>query len=393
MRLVVLLGLVSLCADICYEGMRGGLGPFLRSLGATGAAVGAVAGFGELLGYLLRLPAGRLADRPSRVWPLLGLGYGINAVAVPALAAAGSWPAAAGLLGLERLGKALRTPARDSLLAGAAAGTGHGKAFALHEALDRVGSMAGPLWLSAVAARTGSLRLGFFTLGLPALGSLILLAWARREAGSVARTPSSEEKAVAAGPPGSAGGLDRRFWLLAAASGFVAAGLPDFALVGFHLQREGLASAAQVPALYAAAHAAYAAAALALGRLFDRAGPKVLAAAPVLGAAAAPLAFSESAGCAFAGVALWGAAFGAASTVMRAQVARLAAPDRRGSAFGAFHALFGVSWFAGSALLGSLYDRSPSYAASASVALHLAALVVLAAASRDRGLDAPRTAL
>src|SRR5450830_1308752 len=66
LRFVVFLGVVSLFADMTYEGARSVTGPFLAILGASGAAVGIVAGFGELVGYGLRLVSGFIADRTRR---------------------------------------------------------------------------------------------------------------------------------------------------------------------------------------------------------------------------------------------------------------------------------------------------------------------------------------
>jgi hypothetical protein len=101
---IVLIGVVSLFADMTYEGSRAITGPFLGTLGATGAVVALVAGAGELFGYLLRLGTGVLADRTGRYWAITILGYAINLLAVPALALAGNWPLAAGLIILERSG-------------------------------------------------------------------------------------------------------------------------------------------------------------------------------------------------------------------------------------------------------------------------------------------------
>src|SRR5262245_34964408 len=110
---VLLMGLVSLLADMCYEGMRSAIGPYLALLGASSTAVGFVAGLGEFVGYGLRYLTGRLADRTGRYWTLTIAGYGINLIAVPALALAGSWWTVAALVALERLGKAVRSPSRS----------------------------------------------------------------------------------------------------------------------------------------------------------------------------------------------------------------------------------------------------------------------------------------
>ena len=69
---IVAFGIVSFFADMAYEGMRGISGPYLALLGASGAAVGVIAGTGELAGYLLRLASGRLAERTRLYWAIGG---------------------------------------------------------------------------------------------------------------------------------------------------------------------------------------------------------------------------------------------------------------------------------------------------------------------------------
>src|SRR4051812_897568 len=95
---VILLGWVSLFADLCYEGMRSAIGPYLALMGASATAVGAVAGTGEAVGYALRYWTGALVDRTHAYWALTIAGYATNLVAVPLLALAGSWPAVAALV-------------------------------------------------------------------------------------------------------------------------------------------------------------------------------------------------------------------------------------------------------------------------------------------------------
>jgi hypothetical protein len=86
LRFVVLLGVVSLFADMTYEGGRSITGPWLGALGAGAVVVGVVAGAGELIGYALRLASGLFADRTHRYWATTIVGYAINLFAVPLLA-------------------------------------------------------------------------------------------------------------------------------------------------------------------------------------------------------------------------------------------------------------------------------------------------------------------
>src|SRR5580692_3561863 len=165
---VIAFGFVSLFADAAYEGMRGISGPFLATLGASGTAVGVIAGGGELAGYLLRLFSGRLAEKTGAYWSIAVTGYVLQMAAVPALALAGSWQAAAFFIVLERTGKAVRNPAANLMLSRAGKQIGQGWAFGLHEAMDQTGACAGPLIAALVLAGHGDYRTAFAWLGVPA---------------------------------------------------------------------------------------------------------------------------------------------------------------------------------------------------------------------------------
>ena len=376
-RFVVMLGIVSLFADMTYEGARSTAGPFLALLGASGAVVGLVAGFGEFAGYALRLAAGWITDRTRRYWTLTITGYAINLLAVPALALAGRWEAAAALLMLERMGKALRNPPRDAMLSFATRNAGAGWAFGLHEALDQIGAVLGPLLVAAVLHWRGGYREGFAVLLIPALIALAVLLAARR----AYPRPQDLEPRFA---PLDTAGQAKTFWIFVAGAALCAAGFADFPLIAFHLEKTRLLSAALIPVLYAVAMGVDALAALALGRALDRFGPRVAAAAPLFAGLAAPLAFLGGVAGAWAAAVLWGVAMGAQESVLRAVVSQLSDPGKRGTAFGWFHAVFGTAWLLGSALLGLLYDRSLAALAATAVLLEAASLLVLLGIRKGR---------
>ncbi|GBD24456.1 hypothetical protein HRbin29_02134 [bacterium HR29] len=378
LRFVVALGVVSLLADATYEGARSILGPYLAALGAGAAAVGVVAGAGELAGYLLRLVAGYAADRLRRPWLLVGAGYTLNQLAVPFLALAGSWPAAAGLVVAERAGKALRAPARDAVLASAAEPLGRGRAFGLHEALDQAGAVAGPLAVAGFVAWLGGERAALALLAVPAALCLAALAVARR----LEPSPAGFDPPAAGAAAGTGPLLTPAFrWYLAGAA-LLGLGFADFPLLAFHLEREGVVGAAAVPALYALAMGVDAAAALVAGEWYDRAGPGTTALAGPLAAAAPALVFLGGTGAAVVGVALWGAAMGVQESTLRAGVARAAPAGRVATAYGLFHAVFGLAWFAGSAAIGALYGAAPAAAAAFAAAACGGGAVILAASGR-----------
>jgi MFS family permease len=382
LRFVIMFGVVSLFADMTYEGGRSVAGPFLSHLGASGTVVGFVAGLGELLGYGLRLVSGRLSDRTGRYWAIALVGYSINLLAVPALALAGRWEIAALLLMLERTGKAIRNPARDAMLSYATHATGRGFGFGLHEAMDQTGALIGPLIVAAMLHRTGRYQNAFVALLLPAVLSLGALLTARR------LYPRPRDLEPASARLGRAG-VPPRFWLYLAGAGLIAVGYADFALIAFHFTQASLVPQTWTPLLYSMAMGMAAVAALAAGRLFDRVGIPVIIGAVVIATGFAPLVFLGGRTAAIVGMALWGVGMGAQDSIVRAAVAEMVPGDRRGAAFGLFDTGYGVSWFLGSALMGILYDRSVTAVVAFSVAAQLASIpVLLLVAKRGRGLSA-----
>jgi MFS family permease len=143
-KFIILMGIVSLFADMTYEGSRSITGPYLAILGASAVTVGFVAGFGELTGYVIRFFSGHLTDRIRSYWTTTIIGYLINLIAVPLLALAGSWEVAAVLIIVERVGKGIRVPSKDVKLSHACSQVGKGWGFGLHEALDQIGAIMGP---------------------------------------------------------------------------------------------------------------------------------------------------------------------------------------------------------------------------------------------------------
>jgi MFS family permease len=369
---VVLVGIVSLFADMTYEGARAITGPFLAVLGASGTVVGLVAGFGELIGYGLRLVSGYVADRTGRYWPITIVGYTVNMLAVPLLALAGLWEVAAVLMIAERVGKAIRTPPRDALLSHAAARMGRGWAFGLHEALDQIGAVLGPLAVAGVLALRAGYHTAFAVLIVPALLALGFLAAAR------IRYPTPrdfEPEGVSA--PGGEVPFPRVFWVYLVAVAFLAAGYADFPLIAFHLKRLAVTSDASIPLLYALAMGADAVAALVLGRLVDARGFRLLAAVPILSCLFAPLVFSTSVVAVVVGTVLWGIGMGAQESIVRAAIATMVPARRRGTAYGIFNSVYGLVWFAGSALMGVLYDISIPTLIAFSVVCQLLAVPIL----------------
>ncbi|MCL6510190.1 MAG: MFS transporter [Anaerolineae bacterium] len=374
-RFVILLGLVSLFADITYEGARSISGPFLAVLGASGAAVGIVAGFGELLGYGLRLASGLISDRTRRYWALTMIGYAINLLAVPLMALAGRWEIAALLMMAERIGKAIRTPARDAMLSHATHATGRGWGFGLHEAMDQIGAVAGPLLVSAALFVRGEYQAAFAFLAIPAVLAIGTLALAR----FLYPRPRDLEVASARLEPR---GLPKVYWIYLAGAALVAAGFADFPLIAFHFEKNAIAPSSNIPILYAIAMGVDAIAALIFGRLFDQIGLGILAGVTAMSALFAPLVFLGDLPSAVVGMVLWGVGMGAQESILRAAVAEMSSADRRGTAYGIFNTGYGAAWFLGSALMGVLYDAVLPALIAFSVIVQLASAIIFSRVGR-----------
>ena len=331
---IVLIGTVSLFADMTYEGARAIIGPFLGSLGASALVVGFVAGFGELMGYVLRIVSGRLADHTGRYWGGVFLGYAINLFSVPLLALAPGVGTAAVLMIAERMGRAIRSPLRDAMLSHAASRIGQGWGFGLHEALDQTGATIGPLLVAFILWRADGYRTGFALLLLPAcIAMALVLAAAHQYPRPRDLAPLTQPILDTGFPPA--------FWLYCMAGALIGAGYADFALVAYHFGQAAVLPSAWVPVSYAIAMLAAGGAALLLGRLLDRLGIVVVLVASVVAAIATPLLFLGGFGSALAGVVLWGVGMGAQDLVLKAALGAFVPPERRATGYGTYDMLRG----------------------------------------------------
>ncbi len=351
-ELILLFGTVSLLGDLIYESGRSILGPYLQTLGASAVVVGVIAGIGEFVGYGLRFAFGYLAQRTRYYWGFTLWGYALIA-AIPLAGWASAWETVAVLFVLERLGKALRTPARDTILSYATAPVGRGWGFALHEAVDQIGAVIGPLlfaWLlSHNADYAGVLRWTAIPLAL-----LLLFLWiARRHSPQPQRYEDSEEQEGKQPYPAF-------FWWYLAFAFWSAVGFVQYPLIAYHAEQHQLLSPAWIAGLYAVAMGADSLAALLFGKWYDRFSIRILWGVPLLTAALAAVAFRWSFVPLLIAAVLWGMTMALHETVLRAFVADAIAPHRRAFAYGIFNTIYGVGWLIGGTMIGWMYKQQPS---------------------------------
>ena len=329
---IIIFGIISMLGDVIYEGARSANGQYLNLLGFSAASVGLVFGLGEFLGYALRLVAGLLSDKTGRHWLFIFLGYSMLIV-VAMLGITNSWPFIVTLILLERLGKALRNPAKDTLVSQVAEGqVGVGFAFGLQEALDQIGAFLGPLIFTLVFLVTGKqaiqdYQLAYRWLVVPFVLLMAFLYFAMRKVKSENLIPKPKTRAFEAeklkpiftlvflvtGKQAiqdyqlayrwlvvpfvllmaflyfamrkvksenlipkpktrafEAEKLKPIFWIYTAFTFFSTLGFVNFSLIGYHLKDNALLPDGQITLLYAVAMAVDALAALVVGRWYDR---------------------------------------------------------------------------------------------------------------------------
>lgn len=380
MKFIVIMGIVSLFSDMTYEAARSITGPYMALLGASATAVGVISGLGEFIGYALRLLTGWLTDKTKKYWTLTFIGYVLNILIIPAFALANRWEYAAALIVMERIGKAIRKPAKDTMTSYAAKEVGAGWGFAVEEALDQLGAVLGPVFVALILMVRRDPKLidnykqSFMLLAIPAFITIAILLVARfmYPRPSELETKKSEQTDK---------NLTKTYWWYMGAIAFIAAGFADFPLMAYHFKTAGVFSDSLIPVVYAIAMGVDALAALVFGRLFDKKGIPVLMISSLIAAMFSPFVFlnfrSNQLILATLGVILWGIGMGAQESILKAAIATMVPSGKRGTAYGIFNTGFGLFWFLGSTLMGVLYDTNIMMLVVFSVIMQLCSIPML----------------
>lgn len=388
MAFILLFGIVSLFSDMTHEGASSIRGAYLSLLGASAATIGFVSGLGELVGYSMRYVFGKLTDKTKQYWPMVILGYGLDILAVPALALVGEhgWMWACGLLVIQRMGKAIKKPAKDTIMSFAASQEGAGKSFGLQELLDQIGAFLGPVLLYVVMlfqteGTTFKVYASCFAaLAIPGAITMILLLITKRKFPNPEQFEPEPKEYVPFR-------MKKEFLLYIAGIILFAFGFIDYSIVIMHVSRTftelsphlaqttSLITTGTLPLLYAGAMLVDAVAALLFGFLYDRRGVAALVLSTLISAPFSVFIFSvHSVPALLLGIALWGVGMGAQESILKAAVTGMVPKTSRATGYGIFECSFGVFWFFGSWLLGALYDVNLSAMVAVSVLTQLAAI-------------------
>ena len=396
MLFIILFGIVSLFSDMTHEGASSIRGAYLSLLGASAATIGFISGLGELIGYSMRYVFGKLTDKSKQYWPMTIVGYVLDIIAVPALALVGEhgWIAACVLLVIQRMGKAIKKPAKDTIMSFAASQEGVGKSFGIQEVLDQIGAFIGPvlLYLVMLFKTEGTTfeiySTCFAVLAIPGAITLILLIVTRCKFPNPEHFEPEPKEYI----PFK---MKKEFILYIAGISLFAFGFIDYSIIIMHVSRtyshlasglsetSALVSTGNLPLLYAGAMLVDAVAALFFGMMYDKNGVKALVWSTVISAPFAVFVFAfDSVPMLLLGVALWGVGMGAQESILRAAVTSMVPKASRATGYGVFECSFGAFWFLGSWLMGVLYDVSIPAMIAVSVIAQLAAIPLYIGSSK-----------
>ena len=396
MLFIILFGIVSLFSDMTHEGASSIRGAYLSLLGASAATIGFISGLGELVGYSMRYVFGKLTDKSKQYWPMTIAGYVLDIIAVPALALVGEhgWIAACVLLVIQRMGKAIKKPAKDTIMSFAASQEGVGKSFGIQEVLDQIGAFIGPvlLYLVMLFKTEGTTfeiySTCFAVLAIPGAITLILLIVTRCKFPNPEHFEPEPKEYV----PFK---IKKEFILYIAGISLFAFGFIDYSIIIMHVSRtyshlasglsetSALVSTGSLPLLYAGAMLVDAVAALFFGMMYDKNGVKALVWSTVIAAPFAVFVFAfDSVPMLLIGVALWGVGMGAQESILKAAVTSMVPKASRATGYGVFECSFGAFWFLGSWLMGVLYDVSIPAMIAVSVIAQLATIPLYIGSSK-----------
>lgn len=363
---IILFGIVSLFSDMTHEGASSLRGVYLSLLGASAGTIGFISGLGELVGYSLRYFFGKLTDKTHKYWQMTIFGYVLDILAVPALALVGSdgWIYACGLLVIQRMGKAIKKPAKDTIMSFAASQEGAGKSFAIQEMLDQIGAFLGPFFLYVVMLfKTEGTTFEIYSrcfayLAIPGVITLILLIYTKK------RFPNPEHFEPEPKEYIPFKMKDSFIFYIIGISLF-SFGFIDYSLIIMHVSKNlnsltngvGLINMETIPLIYAGAMLVDAISALIFGIMYDRNGVKALVVSTIISAPFSLFIFGfNNIYAVLLGIILWGVGMGAQESILKAAVTSVVPKSSRATGYGIFEMSFGVFWFLGSWLLGVLYD-------------------------------------
>ncbi len=365
-RAIIIFGIISLLGDMVYESARGANSQYFELIGISAAKVGLVFGIGEFLGYFLRLISGVISDKSKKPWAFMFIGYGMLFF-VPLMGFTQNWNVLFVLILMERIGKAIRNPSKDTVLSAISENqVGVGFAFGLQEALDQVGAFLGPLIFTAVFYFTGKNTLAEYSLGykllfIPFVLLMLFLYYSYRvisKGNLLGEEYGREFKSEKLKPI---------FWMYMAFTFFATLGFLNFSTLGYHMKSQNILTDGKITLIYSVAMIVDALTALIVGRLYDKLKEKsgkkdggilVLGAIPVVTLLLPFFGLTMSKNLIIVSMIIFGIIMGTHETIMRSAIADITPFDKRGTGYGVFNTGYGLALFLGATITGYLYDKN-----------------------------------
>jgi MFS family permease len=357
MRNVTALGVVSFFTDFSTEMVLGVLPFFIVStLGASRALLGAIEGSAELTSYAFRMVSGSLSDKVGKRKAFIIAGYGLSTITKPFFAVSSSWLDAFVVRFVDRMGKGIRTAPRDALIADSVSESRVGRAFGIHRTIDQLGAIVGPI------AAFGLLQIvdirGIFLLSLipGAIAVLILVLFVKEvvvkpNASATRMSIFSNINRVIRG--------NRPFVLLLVIAGIFGIGAFNFPFILLRASDLGI-SESFIPLIYATLNVAHTAIGIPSGILADKVGKeKVLIIGYSVFAISTLLMLLLSGNTLYAYIlaAIFGLYLGISETVQRAVIPMYVASELRGTAYGLYNVIAGITFFVANVAFGFLWDN------------------------------------
>lgn len=368
------LGLVSLFTDLSSEMVFGLLPLFLTGqLGVSRTFLGLVEGVGEMLGYTVRMASGTVSDRVQKRKPLVIIGYSLSAAAKPLFALAGAGVDVLIVRSADRVGKGIRTAPRDALISESVPETRSGRAFGLHRSMDQAGAIIGPLIAFAIFPFVGFTGVFYLSLVPGAIAVLILIFFVKERLAPSAITQSigNNIRAVLA---------EKRFVALLAIMGVFSAGAFNFSFVLVRASDLGVADD-MVLLVYAVINVAHTLLGYPTGFLADKIGKETMLGISysVFLATTVLMLLSTSSAHAYLLAVVYGVYIGIAETAQRAAVPRYVAGHLRGTAYGLYNLVIGITFFVANLVFGFMLDSyGIDTAATYSIIMSVIAMAALA---------------
>jgi MFS family permease len=347
---VLFLGLVSLFTDLSSQMIYPLVPEFLVSIGAKKTIVGIIEGIAESTASVFRPFFGRLSDKLKRRKPFIFLGYGLSAISKPFLYLANVWTTVLAVRFSDRMGKAIRTPARDAFISTSVPPGKKGKAFGFHRAMDRIGAVGGPLIAMLVLSLSnGSVRLVFLLSVIPAVLALFFIIFTRETAvkAGVARSPHHKKGSVRNLP----------FVMFLTSNIVFALGNSSNAFLILKAREAGLA-VALIPVIWIVYNAFCTVSSPIFGSLSDKLGrqPIIIASFLYYSVLYFLFAFAAELWAVWVLFGAYGIYYGLSEGVFRAYIADLVGPQNRAAAYGLFNTGIGLAFFPASLITGAIWD-------------------------------------